>query len=63
MCQNMIITHDSGYPLDQLVAMSKSLAPRGYMSWGKSTQLGYGFGLATGAKLAALEKYVINFMG
>ena len=58
-----IITHDSGYPRDQLVPMWKSLVPRGYISWGKSTQLGYGLGLAIGAKLAAPDKHVINIMG
>jgi len=58
-----IITHDSGYPRDQLVPMWKSLVPRGYISWGKSTQLGYGLGLAIGAKLAAPDKLVINIMG
>ena len=58
-----IITHDSGYPRDQLVPMWKSLSPRGYIGWGKSTQLGYGLGLAIGAKLAAPEKHVINIMG
>ena len=29
----------------------------------KSTQLGYGLGLALGAKMAAPEKHVINVMG
>ena len=33
------------------------------MSWGKSTQLGYGLGLSIGAKLAAPEKQVVNIMG
>ena len=60
---NTIITHDSGYPRDQLVPMWKSVSPRGYIGWGKSTQLGYGLGLSIGAKLAAPEKQVINIMG
>jgi len=60
---NTIITHDSGYPRDQLVPFWKPTAPRSYMGWGKSTQLGYGLGLALGAKLAAPEKQVINIMG
>jgi thiamine pyrophosphate-dependent acetolactate synthase large subunit-like protein len=58
-----IITHDSGYPRDQLVPMWKPITPRGYIGWGKSTQLGYGLGLALGAKLAAPDKHVINIMG
>ena len=60
---NTIITHDSGYPRDQLVPFWKSVKPRGYLGWGKSTQLGYGLGLSMGAKLAAPEKHVINVMG
>ncbi len=61
--ENTIITHDSGYPRDQLVPMWRSLSPGGYISWGKSTQLGYGLGLAIGAKLACPEKQVVNIMG
>jgi acetolactate synthase-1/2/3 large subunit len=60
---NTIITHDSGYPRDQLVPFWRSTKPRGYIGWGKSTQLGYGLGLAMGAKLAAPDKQVINIMG
>ena len=60
---NTIITHDSGYPRDQLVPFWKPTTPGGYIGWGKSTQLGYGLGLAMGAKLAAPEKTVINVMG
>ena len=60
---NTIITHDSGYPRDQLVPFWETVTPRGYIGWGKSTQLGYGLGLALGAKLAAPEKHVINVMG
>ena len=60
---NTIITHDSGYPREQLVPFWETVTPRGYMGWGKSTQLGYGLGLAIGAKLASPEKHVINVMG
>lgn len=60
---NTIITHDSGYPRDQLVPFWRPQIPRGYLGWGKSTQLGYGLGLALGAKLAAPDKQVINIMG
>lgn len=58
-----IITHDSGYPRDQMVPFWKPTVPHGYIGWGKSTQLGYGLGLAIGSKLAAPEKQVINVMG
>lgn len=60
---NTIITHDSGYPREQLVPFWKPVKPRGYIGWGKSTQLGYGLGLSMGAKLAAPEQQVINVMG
>ena len=60
---NAIVTHDSGYPREQIVPFWPVTKPRGYLGWGKSTQLGYGLGLALGAKLAAPEKTVINLMG
>ena len=37
--------------------------PRTYIGWGKSHQLGTGLGLIMGAKLAAPEKFCVNFMG
>ena len=60
---NTIITHDSGYPREQLVPFWQTVKPWGYIGWGKSTQLGYSLGLAMGAKLAAPDKQVINVMG
>jgi acetolactate synthase-1/2/3 large subunit len=60
---NTIITHDSGFPREQLVPFWQTVKPRGYIGWGKSTQLGYGLGLSMGAKLAAPDKQVINIMG
>ena len=60
---NTIITHDSGFPRDQLCPFWPVTTPRSYMGWGKSTQLGYGLGLALGAKLAAPDKQVVNVMG
>ena len=60
---NTIITHDSGSPREQLVPFWECVAPRTYMGWGKSTQLGYGLGLIIGAKLAEPEKLCINIMG
>ena len=60
---NTIITHDSGYPRDQFAPFWQPVKPRGYIGWGKSTQLGYGLGLAMGAKLAEPDKQVINVMG
>ena len=61
--RNAIVTHDSGYPRNQLVPFWPALNPRSYIGWGKTTQLGYGLGLALGAKVAAPDKVVINVMG
>ena len=60
---NTIITHDAGSPRDQLAPFWETVAPRTYMGWGKSTQLGYGLGITMGAKLAEPDKLCINMMG
>ncbi|WP_447726575.1 thiamine pyrophosphate-requiring protein [Sphingomonas koreensis] len=60
---NTIITHDAGSPRDQLTPYWKSITPLSYIGWGKSTQLGYGIGLAMGAKLACPDKLCINVWG
>jgi acetolactate synthase I/II/III large subunit len=60
---NVIITHDSGGPREQLLPFWETTAPGSYMGWGKSTQLGYGLGITMGAKLAAPEKLCVNVMG
>jgi acetolactate synthase I/II/III large subunit len=60
---NVIITHDSGSPREQLLPFWETTAPGSYMGWGKSTQLGYGLGITMGAKLAAPKKLCINVMG
>ncbi len=60
---NVIITHDAGSPRDQLSPFWQSIAPLSYLGWGKTTQLGYGLGLAMGAKLAHPEKLCINVWG
>jgi len=61
--RNAIVTHDSGYPREQFVPFWPADTPHSYIGWGKSTQLGYGLGLALGAKLAAPERQVVNVMG
>src|SRR5262249_3898067 len=58
-----IVTHDSGSPRDQLVPFYRATAPRSYLGWGKSHALGTGLGLNMGAKLAAPDKFCVNFMG
>src|SRR6195256_1352062 len=60
---NTIITHDAGSPRDQLSPFWKPTAPHTYIGWGKTTQLGYGLGLAMGAKLAKPDKLCINVWG
>jgi len=60
---NTIITHDAGSPRDQLSPFWVSRAPHSYIGWGKTTQLGYGLGLAMGAKLAQPDKLCINVWG
>lgn len=60
---NTIITHDAGSPRDQLAPFWVTKQPLTYLGWGKTTQLGYGLGLAMGAKLAQPEKLCINVWG
>src|SRR5207253_6134120 len=61
--RDAIITHDSGSPRDQFVPFYRATTPRSYIGWGKSHALGTGLGLIIGAKLAAPEKFCVNFMG
>jgi thiamine pyrophosphate-dependent acetolactate synthase large subunit-like protein len=60
---NTIITHESGSAREYLVPFWEARAPRSFIGWGKSTQLGYSLGLAMGAKLAEPDKLCINVMG
>ena len=61
--KDAIITHDAGSPRNQLVPFYQAPIPRSYIGWGKSHALGTGLGLIMGAKLAAPEKFCVNFMG
>jgi thiamine pyrophosphate-dependent acetolactate synthase large subunit-like protein len=60
---NTIITHDAGSPRDQLSPFWVTREPLTYIGWGKTTQLGYGLGLAMGAKLVHPNKLCINVWG
>ncbi len=60
---NTVITHDAGSPRDQISPFWESTTPLSYIGWGKTTQLGYGLGLAMGAKLAHPDKLCINLWG
>lgn len=59
----VVITHDAGSPRDQITPFWESTTPLSYIGWGKTTQLGYGLGLAMGAKLAEPDKLCINVWG
>lgn len=61
--KNTIITHDAGSPRDQLSPFWQCETPLSYIGWGKTTQLGYGLGLAMGAKLAKPDALCINVWG
>jgi acetolactate synthase-1/2/3 large subunit len=61
--KDAIVTHDSGSPRDQILPFYTATHPRGYIGWGKSHQLGTGLGLTIGAKIAAPDKFCVNFMG
>lgn len=61
--KNTIITHDAGSPRDQMSPFWQSVAPLTYIGWGKTTQLGYGLGLAMGAKLAKPDALCVNVWG
>ncbi len=60
---NTVITHDAGSPRDQLSPFWETVAPLTYIGWGKTTQLGYGLGLAMGAKLAKPDHLCVNVWG
>jgi thiamine pyrophosphate-dependent acetolactate synthase large subunit-like protein len=58
-----VLTHDAGHPRDQIVPFYQAVVPRGYLGWGKSTQLGTGLGLTMGARLARPDWLAVNIMG
>jgi len=60
---NTVITHDAGSPRDELSPFWETTEPLSYIGWGKTTQLGYGLGLAMGAKMAHPDKLCINVWG
>ena len=61
--KNTIITHDAGSPRDQLSPFWVATEPLSYIGWGKTTQLGYGLGLAMGAKLAHARQALHQRLG
>ncbi|MDX1747587.1 MAG: thiamine pyrophosphate-dependent enzyme, partial [Halobacteriales archaeon] len=61
--EEVIITHDAGNVRDFLAPFFEVTEPLSYIGWGKTTQLGYGLGLAMGAKLLHPEKLCLNVWG
>ena len=61
--KNAIVTHDSGSPRDETIPFYETVSPRGFIAWGKSTQLGYSLGLAMGARMAAPDKLAVHIIG
>ncbi len=58
-----IVTHDAGYPRDQILPLYESVSPGGYIGWGKSTTLGSSLGFSMGARLARPDRTCVAFMG
>lgn len=58
-----LVSHEAGSPRDQTTAFYQSSVPHGYLSWGKTTQLGMSLGLVHGAKLARPDWHCFNIMG
>jgi thiamine pyrophosphate-dependent acetolactate synthase large subunit-like protein len=61
--EEAIVTHDAGNPRDQFIPFYDVTEPRGYLGWGKTTQLGSSLGFAMGAKLARPDAIVAAVMG
>jgi thiamine pyrophosphate-dependent acetolactate synthase large subunit-like protein len=61
--EDAIVTHDAGSPRNQLVPFYRATTPGSYIGWGKSHGLGTALGLTIGAKLAAPNKFCVNFIG
>jgi len=61
--KNLVITHESGNPREQLTAIWESLVPRSYLGWGYTTNLGFSWGAAMAAKLMWPEKLCVNWLG
>ena len=58
-----IITHDAGSPRDQLSPFWECTTPLSYIGWGKTTQLGYGLGLAMGRSWLIPIELCVNLWG
>ncbi|MFX0093622.1 MAG: thiamine pyrophosphate-dependent enzyme, partial [Candidatus Hodarchaeota archaeon] len=61
--ENLVITHESGNPREQLTAIWESIVPGSYMGWGHTTNLGFSWGAAMAAKIMWPEKLCVNWVG
>jgi acetolactate synthase-1/2/3 large subunit len=60
---NIVITHESGNPREQLTAIWEAIEPRSYLGWGHTTNLGFSWGATMAAKLMCPEKLCVNWVG
>lgn len=58
-----IMTHDAGWPRDQVAPFWETPVPRGYLGWGHHSTLGFSVSALIGAKLAEPEKICAGFIG
>lgn len=61
--EQTIMTHDAGWPRDQVAPFWETPVPRGYLGWGHHSTLGFSVSALIGAKLAAPEKICAGFIG
>jgi len=58
-----IMTHDAGWPRDQIAPFWETPVPRGYLGWGHHSTLGFGVSALIGAKLAEPDKISAGWIG
>lgn len=61
--QNSLVTHESGNTRDQLSTIYEAQVPHGFLGWGNVSTLGFGLGVAMGAKLAMPKREIISVTG
>lgn len=61
--ENSIVTHDAGNTRDQTSTVYEAIIPHGFVGWGNVSTLGFGLGVALGAKLAYPDKMVVWITG
>jgi acetolactate synthase-1/2/3 large subunit len=61
--ENSLVTHESGNTRDQLSTVFEAKIPHGFVGWGNVSTLGFGLGVAIGAKMALPQRQVISVTG